>query len=178
MIDQAREVFCQARFPASLIYALIVSPSPAVPSTLCRLPLVILQQAAQSFSTPHCSRVPSCLRLQRKQDPIAFALMVALLVVMRQILLQGSPQRASPNRMSFARHSSLTDLTQRSAYEFRFGLLAGRRIGFTLPDSTRNVTMEDSGFLIHRKYLLHDHDSKYGSSFRQVIEAGSVQTLL
>ena len=41
----------------------------------------------------------------------------------------------------------------------------------------RNVTMEDSGFLIDRKYLLHDHDSKYGSSFRQVIEAGSVQTL-
>jgi hypothetical protein len=29
----------------------------------------------------------------------------------------------------------LTDLTQRSAYEFRFGLLAGRRSGFTLPDS-------------------------------------------
>ena len=28
-------------------------PSPAVPSPLCRLPLVILQQAAQSFSTPH-----------------------------------------------------------------------------------------------------------------------------
>ena len=41
----------------------------------------------------------------------------------------------------------------------------------------RNVTMEDSGFLIDRKYLLHDHDSKYGSSFRQVIEAGSVKTL-
>src|SRR5215469_12157575 len=34
-----------------------------------------------------------------------------------------------------ARHSSLTDLTQRSAYEFKFGLLAGKRIGFTLPDS-------------------------------------------
>src|SRR5438105_7809706 len=41
----------------------------------------------------------------------------------------------------------------------------------------RNVTMEDSGFLIHRKYLLHDHDSKYSSSFRQVIEAVSVKTL-
>jgi len=41
----------------------------------------------------------------------------------------------------------------------------------------RNVTMEDSGFLIHRRYLLHDHDSKYSSSFRQVIEAGSVKTL-
>ena len=39
------------------------------------------------------------------------------------------------------------------------------------------MTMEDSGFLVDRKYLLHDHDSKYCSSFRQVIEAGSVQTL-
>src|ERR1700676_2811560 len=25
----------------------------------------------------------------------------------------------------------------------------------------RNVTMEDSGFLINRRYLLHDRDSKY-----------------
>jgi hypothetical protein len=41
----------------------------------------------------------------------------------------------------------------------------------------RNVTMEDSGFLINRRYLLHDHDSKYCSSFRQVIEAGNVKTL-
>ena len=30
----------------------------------------------------------------------------------------------------------------------------------------RNVTMEDSGFLINRRYLLHDRDSKYCSSFR------------
>ena len=37
--------------------------------------------------------------------------------------------------MSFATHSSLTDLTQCSACEFKFGLLAGKRIGFTLPDS-------------------------------------------
>ena len=41
----------------------------------------------------------------------------------------------------------------------------------------RNVTMEDSGFLINRRYLLHDRDSKYCPSFRQVIEAGSVKTL-
>ena len=40
----------------------------------------------------------------------------------------------------------------------------------------RNVTMEDSGFLINRRYLLHDGDSKYCSLFRQVIEAGSVKT--
>ena len=32
MINQAREVFCQGRLPASLIYV-VVSPSPAVPST-------------------------------------------------------------------------------------------------------------------------------------------------
>src|SRR5215467_10889347 len=38
MINQAREVFCQGRFPASLIYVLIVSPSPAVPSTFMPLP--------------------------------------------------------------------------------------------------------------------------------------------
>jgi hypothetical protein len=41
----------------------------------------------------------------------------------------------------------------------------------------RNVTMEDSGLLINRKYLLHDRDSKYCSSFRQMIEAGNVKTL-
>src|SRR6266480_2033682 len=39
----------------------------------------------------------------------------------------------SPNRISLDRHSSLTDFAQRSAYEFRFGLLAGNRSGFTLP---------------------------------------------
>jgi len=31
MINQAREVFCHGRFQASLIYMLIVSPSPAEP---------------------------------------------------------------------------------------------------------------------------------------------------
>ena len=41
----------------------------------------------------------------------------------------------------------------------------------------RNVTMEDSGFLINRRYLLHDRDNKYCSSFAQVIETGSVKTL-
>src|SRR5207248_9852940 len=38
MISQAREVFCQRRFPASLIYVLIVSPPPAGPSILMPLP--------------------------------------------------------------------------------------------------------------------------------------------
>src|SRR5437763_4066222 len=38
MINQARQRFCKWRFPASLIYVLIVSPSPAVPSTVMPLP--------------------------------------------------------------------------------------------------------------------------------------------
>src|SRR5260370_4713823 len=41
----------------------------------------------------------------------------------------------SPNRMSLERHSSFTDLTQRSANAFKFGLLAGKQIVLTLPDS-------------------------------------------
>src|SRR5260370_8243821 len=65
---------------------------------LCRFPLVVLQHAAQSFSTPDCSHLPPCLRPRRKQDPIVFALMVALLVVMYDILLQRSPQRRFSNQ--------------------------------------------------------------------------------
>src|SRR5262249_28432043 len=41
----------------------------------------------------------------------------------------------------------------------------------------RNVTMEDAGFLIQKRYLLHDRDSKYCASFREVIEAGGVKPL-
>ena len=41
----------------------------------------------------------------------------------------------------------------------------------------RNVTMEDSGFLTKQRYLLHDRDSKYCASFREVIEAGGVKPL-
>src|SRR6267378_8345003 len=93
MINQARAVFCQGRFPASLIYVRIVSPSPAVPSTFMPLPSCSTSAGPQSFSTPNCSHVLPCLRPRRKQDPIVFALMVALLVVMYDILLQRSPQR-------------------------------------------------------------------------------------
>jgi putative transposase len=41
----------------------------------------------------------------------------------------------------------------------------------------RNVTMEESGFLVNCRYLLHDHDSKYCSSFRQLVEAEKVKCL-
>jgi transposase InsO family protein len=41
----------------------------------------------------------------------------------------------------------------------------------------RNVTMEDTGFLVQHRYLLHDRDSKYCASFREVLEAGGVKPL-
>jgi hypothetical protein len=93
MIKQAGTSSCDGTFPVSLIYALIVSPAPAVPSTLCRFPLVVLQQTSQSLSTPPCSFVPSCFRPRREQDPVVLALVIALLVVMYEILQQCLPQR-------------------------------------------------------------------------------------
>jgi hypothetical protein len=69
--------------PASLMYAIYVlrAHRPLSRRLLRRFPLVVLQQASQSFSTPHCSHVPSCFRPRRKQDPIVSALVVALRVV-------------------------------------------------------------------------------------------------
>jgi len=41
----------------------------------------------------------------------------------------------------------------------------------------RNVTMEDTGILTNCRYLLHDRDSKYCPSFRQLIETEQVKTV-
>jgi putative transposase len=41
----------------------------------------------------------------------------------------------------------------------------------------RNATMEGWGFLTTCRYLLHDRDSKFCPSFRQLIESGGVKTL-
>jgi len=41
----------------------------------------------------------------------------------------------------------------------------------------RNVTMDDWGFLDHCSYLIHDRDTKYCQSFRNIIESGDVKTL-
>jgi putative transposase len=40
----------------------------------------------------------------------------------------------------------------------------------------RNVTMEGWGALRDCRYLLHDHDTKYASSFRAIIESDQVKT--
>jgi putative transposase len=41
----------------------------------------------------------------------------------------------------------------------------------------RNVTMDEWGFLGNCRYLIHDRDTKYCRSFRDIIESGSVKTL-
>jgi putative transposase len=41
----------------------------------------------------------------------------------------------------------------------------------------RNVTMQKWGFLANSRYLLHDRDTKFCLSFRQLIEAGRVKTM-
>jgi putative transposase len=41
----------------------------------------------------------------------------------------------------------------------------------------RNVTMDEWGFLGHCRYLIHDRDTKYCRSFRDVIESGDIKTL-
>jgi hypothetical protein len=41
----------------------------------------------------------------------------------------------------------------------------------------RNVTMQKWGFLANSRYLLHDRDTKFCTSFRQLIEAGRVKTM-
>jgi hypothetical protein len=41
----------------------------------------------------------------------------------------------------------------------------------------RNITMESTGFLTNCRYLLHDRDTKYCISFRELIEAEKVKAL-
>jgi transposase len=41
----------------------------------------------------------------------------------------------------------------------------------------RNVTMDEWGFLDNCRYLIHDRDTKYCHSFRDIIESGDVKTL-
>ncbi len=41
----------------------------------------------------------------------------------------------------------------------------------------RNVTMDEWGFLDQCRYLLHDRDTKYTQSFRQIIGSGGVEPL-
>src|ERR1017187_21813 len=77
----------------------------------CRFPLIVLQQTTQSFLATHNSAIPACPSIrQGEQQPVLLALVIALLVVMGHILLQGSAQRSLPEqdqlRQAFLFHRS------------------------------------------------------------------------
>jgi putative transposase len=46
-----------------------------------------------------------------------------------------------------------------------------------MEQQARNATMEEWGFLRGCRYLLHDRDTKFCASFRELIESGSVETI-
>src|SRR6516165_6854791 len=93
MVNEAREVLCQERFPASIIYVLIVSPSPAVPSTF--MPLPSRNISAGRPVVPGTALLPLLFLPSSEKETICdFPCPdVPLFMVMQQILLQGSPQR-------------------------------------------------------------------------------------
>jgi putative transposase len=72
-------------------------------------------------------------------------------------------------------------------YVLFFIHLESRRIGLAgvtrhpdeawMEQMTRNGTMEDSGFLNNRRYLLHDRDRKYCQGFRDVIREGGIEPI-
>jgi hypothetical protein len=46
-----------------------------------------------------------------------------------------------------------------------------------MEQQARNATMEEWGFLRGWRYLLHDRDTKFCASFRELIESGSIKTI-
>ena len=46
-----------------------------------------------------------------------------------------------------------------------------------MEQQARNATMEEWGFLRGCRYLLHDRDTKFCASFRELVESGSVETI-
>src|ERR1019366_6557272 len=70
----------------------------------CRFPLIVLQQTTQPLLATHDSAIPARPSIrQGEQQPVLLALVIALLVVMGHILLQGSVQRSLPEQDEFRR---------------------------------------------------------------------------
>ena len=79
------------------------------------LPLMVMpQESAQSLAALN-RPVAADVRTPREQQDVALPLMIPLGMEMFDILAQGSPQGARQKRITLDKHSSFTDLTQRSA---------------------------------------------------------------
>src|SRR5271165_5992036 len=80
-------------------------------SSLPNCPLIVLEQTTQSFPATHDSVIPARPSIRHwEQEPVLLALVIALLVVMCHVLLQGSAQRPLPEqdqlRQAFLFHRS------------------------------------------------------------------------
>jgi hypothetical protein len=76
--------------------------------------MIVAQKPTQSLAAPHW---PLALPIRHpwKQQDVALPLVIPLGMEMVDIVAQRPPHERSPNRITLDRHSSLTDLTQRSA---------------------------------------------------------------
>jgi hypothetical protein len=62
-------------------------------------------------------------------------------------------------------------------YDRIVGAMANLANEVWMKQIARNVTMDERGFLGNYRYLIHDRDTKYCQSFRDIIESGDVKTL-
>ena len=98
-------------------------------------PLVIVAQVpTQSLAALNRLLVVADVRVTRKQQNVTLPLVIAFSMIMFDVFAQGPPQRALAKRITFDKHSTFTDRTQRSAYAFKFGLRAGSASGSTRPE--------------------------------------------
>ena len=86
--------------------------------------MVITQEPTQPLATLH-RFITTRFHDPTEQQDVGLPLMIPLSMVMRNIFAQRPPQRALTKENEFDKHSSFTDLTQRSAKAFKFGLRAG-----------------------------------------------------
>ena len=91
--------------------------------------VVVTQEPAQPLATLY-SFVTTSFRDLRKPQDVGLPLMISLSVIMRNVFAHRPPKR-----MSFDKHCSLTDLTQRSERAFKFRLSVGSCSVFTWADS-------------------------------------------
>jgi transposase InsO family protein len=106
--------------------------------------------------------------------------------ILRRHDIPPAPQRKQTTSWKdFIRALTLRGLM--TYYVLFFIHLESRRIGLVgltrhpdeewMEQMARNGTMEDSGFLNNRRYLLHDRDRKYCPGFRDVIRAGGIEPI-
>jgi hypothetical protein len=115
----------------------------------CRFPLIVLQQTTQSFLATHNSVIPACPSIRQwEEESVLLALVIALLVVMGHVLLQGSH--------SDSRWLRSSTITNRALRSILCGLLsscfcpAGEH---TCQEGQRSLRGKSCGEMAYLKFL-------------------------